>query len=385
MICGMPRILNRYIFNELAGVFFLSILILTGTALLSKIIKIIELLLTKGLPFTVVMAFVASLLPSFLIYTIPVALLVAVLVCFTRLSSDSEIIAMKASGIGLLNIMRPVMALSVIAFAFSLSIFLYVFPLANLNLKNILFEAARKSLVSSIEEGVFYDKFKGAVLYVEHIEPGSDILNGVFISEELKNGEGNVFLAKSARFEASDSATAISLRLFDGTLHRKAVDEGFYHAADFSSYTVELNPPQASSLGNSRSNRELFADGLLAKARAIEAQGKDPSPVMIDLHKRFALPASVFIFALIGVPLGIQKVRSARLTGFSIALFVALAYYVSSTALESLGETGILNPILSAWGSDIIFLVGGVFAFYGAAREPQKGISSLFATRPRAS
>ncbi len=373
----MPRILSRYIFNELAGVFFLSILILTGTALLSKIIKIIELLLTKGLPLTIVLSFAASLLPSFLIYTIPVAFLVAVLVGFTRLSSDSEIIAMKASGVGLFNIMRPVMALSAIAFALSLSIFLYVFPLANLNLKKILFEAARKGLVSGIEEGMFYDKFKGAVLYVEHIE--ADTLYGVFISEELNNGESNVFLAKSARFEASDNNDALSLRLFDGTLHRKAIDEGQYHTADFSSYSIALNSPQASSLGNAQSNRELFANGLSAKARAMEAQGKDASPVIIDLHKRFALPASVFIFALIGVPLGIQRVRSARLTGFSIALFVALLYYVSSTAFESLGETGRLNPVLSVWGSDIIFLVGGVMVFYRATREPHRGILSSFA------
>ena len=91
--------------------------------------------------------------------------------------------------------------------------------------------------------------------------------------------------------------------------------------------------------------------------------------MLVDLHKRFSLPASAFIFALLGVPLGMSKIRSARFAGFSIAIGVLLIYYMLSTGLEALGDSGALNPMLSAGGSNIIMGGAGLYIFYMTARD----------------
>lgn len=377
----MLRTIDRYVFRETAVPFLLSLTILTLTALLSKVVKLIELVLTHGAGARFVFWFILSVLPSFLVYTIPVSFLIGVLIAFTRLSSDSEITAMKASGISLFKLLRPVLALAAIACASTLAFTLYIFPWGNLNLKSLMYEAAKSRLVSGIEEKTFYDRFKGATLYVDHINPRTGEMEGVFISqtgqtgggEEAASGASSVFFANRGEFYPSTEDFSVYLKLRDGSIHRRADDA--YHIVDFSSYTLELGfagaaPPNQAD----KSNRELYTGEMIQRIKEVKARGENPAPQIVDLHKRFALPVSVFVFAFLGVPLGVQKVRSARFTGFSIALGVVLAYYAASTALEGLGNNGALNPVLSVWGSDMIFGLAGLYMFRMAAKDDPTGL-----------
>lgn len=366
----MPTILSRYIFKEIGVPFILSLSILTMTALLSKVIKLIELMVTHGIGASFIFWFILSVIPSFLIYTVPISFLIGVLVAFTRLSSDSEITAMKASGLGLFTLIRPVLFLALIVYAATLAITLYLFPWGNLNIKTLLFDAAKTRFVSGIEEKTFYDRFKGAVLYVDRINPRTGEMEGIFISEAGEGGEGNIFFASRGLFSEATERFTVFLKLYDGTIHRKTGGKAAtYHIAEFSSYVLELNLTGQPGTVSERPNRELYIGELMDKVKSIEAMGEDPGPYIIDLHKRFALPVSVFVFALIGMPLGIQKVRAARFTGFSVALGIVLIYYVLSTAFEALGENGFINPVLAVWGSDIIFTLAGIYIFYRTARD----------------
>ena len=364
----MPRKISLYIFGEMAVPFAISLAVLTVTALLSKVIKLVELLLVHGVGASFIFRFVLSVTPAFLIYTIPISFLIAVLVAFTRMSSDSEITAMKASGLSLFTMMRPVVALALVSYAATLLLMLYVFPWGNLNAKSLLFDAARERLTAGIEEKTFYEGFKGIILYVDRVSHETGEMEGIFISEKTGPAESNVFFAEKGVFGSSKDEFSIYLRLIDGTLHRK--DPGSYHIADFSKYTLEIALPKGGVPDvMSRTNRELYPGELAGKVRALAARGVNTAPFVIDLHKRFALPASVFVFSLLGVPLGLQKMRSARSTGFSIALGVVLVYYVLSTALEAAGENGVINPVLSVWGSDIIMGAAGAYIFYMTAKD----------------
>jgi len=384
----MPRTINIYIFKEIAAPFFLSFFILTATALLSKVIKLIDLMVTHGVGVKFVFWFLLSIIPSFVIYTMPIAFLIGVLIAFTRLSSDSEITALKASGLSLFSIMKPVAFIALVVYAASLSVTLYFFPWGNINMKALLFDAARTKLISGIDEKTFYDRFKGVVLYVDRLNQKTGEMDGIFISQSAKETsaarsapESTIFFAKRGAFVPSEDKNSVYLKLFDGTIHRKSADEVEYHLADFNSYTLVLNisggePPTGYM---DKPNRELYYGELRDKIRQFKAQGKPTAPYVIDLYKRFALPASVFVFMLLGVPLGIQKVRAAKFTGFSISLSVVLAYYVASTAMEAIGENGAINPVLAVFGSDIIFAAAGVYFFYMAAKDRPVNIASVTA------
>lgn len=365
----MPGVITRYVFKEILVPFLLSLAILTATALLSKVVKLVELAVVYGAGVPFLVRFVASVAPSFLIYTIPVSFLVAVLAAFTRLSSDSELTAMKASGLSIFTIMKPVMAAAAAIAAVALLATLYAFPWGNINIKRLVYDASRKALVSSLEEKTFYDRFKGLTLYVDHITQDTGELEGIFIAEETKGGEPNTFFAKRGVLAAPPNGSSIYLKLDDGVVHRQSASKGYYNIAAFTTYTVELDTGSPESILANRTNRELYAGELIQKAEEMRQRGEDPAGVVIDLHKRFVLPASVLVFALIGVPLGIQKVRSTRFTGFTVALGVVLFYYIVSTAFEALGERSVINPILAVWGSTIVFLAGGFYILYRAAKD----------------
>ncbi len=378
----MPGILSRYILKEISVPFFLSLAILTATALLSKAVKLIELMVTQGVGGSFIFWFVASVAPSFLIYTLPISFLIGVLVAFTRLSSDSEVTAIKASGLGLRAMLRPVLLFALFVYAAALVVTLYLFPWGNLNLKALFFDASKDRFVSGLEEKTFYDRFKGIVLYVDKINARTGEMEGIFISERSDKEETNVFFATSGVFSPATERYTVYLKLDDGAIHRKTSGGRTYHIAGFASYTLELGLAGQPGAAGDKSNRELYLGELMDRAVSAKARGADPAPYVIDLHKRFALPASVFVFALLGLPLGIQKIRAARFTGFSIALGVVLTYYVLSTAFEALGESGSLNAVFAVWASDIIFLVAGVFVFFRASKDaPLNPFPSGFSAR----
>ncbi|MBW7957337.1 MAG: LPS export ABC transporter permease LptF [Deltaproteobacteria bacterium] len=359
----MRWILGRYILKEIWAPFLLSLVILTAISLLTKAVRIIELLLVQGVGGGFILWFIVSVLPSLLLYTLPIAFLIGVLVAFTRLSSDSELTAMKASGLSLYAALRPVLLFAAFVYAASLLVTLYLFPWGNLTLKNLVYEASKDRFISGLEEKTFYDSFKGFVIYIDKINLKSGEMEGIFISESGGEGEPNLFFAAGGVFSPATDRHTVYLKLNDGVMHRKTEGDGTYHIANFSSYTLELGLSGQPGAASERRNKEMYAGELRERIELAKASGEDPSRHIIDLHKRFAIPSSVFVFALLGLPLGLQKIRVARFTGFSIAIGVVLVYYLLSTGFEALGESGSLNPFVAVWATDFIFLVAGLFVF----------------------
>ncbi|MBI5599061.1 MAG: LPS export ABC transporter permease LptF [Deltaproteobacteria bacterium] len=364
----MPRLITRYIFREMAAPFLLSVAVLSVTALLGKSLKLVELFIARDVGLRDILWLVLTLVPSFLIYTLPASMLVAVLLACTRLSSDSEIIAMKSSGLSLFAVVKPVFLLAVLTFATSLIVTVYLYPWGNHNFKKLLFDVARKKATAGIEEKTFYDRFKGMVLYVDRASGGGE-LEGVFISERADDGGAKVILAEKGSFISKPEDLSVVLNLKNGSIHSKRAGEGAYHIVKFAGYTMELGVEEAAIDRKGLAGRDLYLGELLERKAQAEIAGRNTASYVMDFHRRFAMPAAVFAFAIIGVPLGMQRVRSARTAGFGLAIGVILAYHVLSKTIEALGSNGIINPALSVWGSDIVIGAAGLVIFYRALRE----------------
>ncbi len=370
IISAMPRLINTYIFKELAVPFFLSVGILTVTVLLSKMLKLVELSLNHEIGFSFIFWFLLSLIPPFLIYTIPASFLVSVLIACTRLSSDNEITAMKASGLSLLSLTKPVIAWALIAYALTLGLTLFLLPWGNHNQKVLLFDAARTKTTAGLEEKVFYDQFKDIVLYVDEIPKGGEgELRGIFISQRADDGP-NIIVADRGFISPSPEKLSVLFKVFDGEIHRQSTDETRYHIVKFSNYTIELELKEGTPVTRKRlATREMYVGELRQRINEAEASGRPTHHLTIDLHKRFALPASVFVFAFLGMPLGMQRVRSARLTGFSVAVGVFIAYYVIIKTLEALGDNGFIDPVIAVWAPNVTLASLGLFILYRTAKE----------------
>ncbi len=367
----MPRLISSYIFKEMTVPFVISICVLTATSLLSKSIKFVEMIVNYGVDYLMLLMFIVSVIPSFLIYIIPMSFLVAILFTFNRLSSECELTAMKASGLSLYRLFRPVIALAILAYILSLLVTIYLFPLGNNLLRKTLFNIARTKTVAGIQEKTFITSFNGLTMYVGHVAERDSRIENIFISDTRKESEPTIILAKKGMFLTGAEDTSVTLRLFDGTIHRSEELSENYRLISFNTYDFNLPIDESGVIDStaSKTNRELYLNELVSRIREKGVRGENQAPFIIDLHKRFALPASVFVFALIGVPLAIQKIRTAKFTSFSMALGVVLTYYLLSTAMESLGEGGSINPILAVWGSDIIMGIAGCYIFLMTSKD----------------
>ena len=368
----MPKVLTRYILRELVLSFSLAILVLTLTFLLGRSMTIARLVLEYGLGIGFAISFVAYILPSFLIYTLPASLLVAVLTTFTRMSFDNEIIAMKSSGISLWKIARAVFLFALLVYAVTTVVHLYLYPWGNNNLRRLAYELTTKKTTKALKEKKFYNRFKDMVLYVDHIPAGKPKLMGVFLMEREPDGAHLVVVAKEGRFLHIEEEMKLLFELKDGSIHR-ATAEGGYNMARFSTYTIELELKEA-IIKRERKGKEFYPWELFETIQKKREKGEPTVKLEIEFHRMFSLPASVFIFALIGLPLGIQRVRSARFTGFGISIGVLVVYYLLVKVFEAGALTGKIPPAVALWGANVVLGGLGMWAFVRAAKERPVGV-----------
>jgi lipopolysaccharide export system permease protein len=366
----MPKIISFYIFRETAATFALTIAIFAATSLLSKVLKLVELMVNYGVGPFIILKFILFIMPSFLIYIIPMSFLVSVLIVYNRLSSDNEITAMKASGLSIVRISMPVAFIAFLAYIISSFFTLYAFPLGNLSSKRLLYDVAKTKASLGLKEMIFNDVFDGLILYANRIKAETGEMDGIFISDRRDEKSSYVIAAKAGILSSDPQSMKLILNLSNGTIHR-AEENGLYKIIAFNTYNLNLRSKENNTEDTdaSKTNYELTVDQLQNRITDMKKAGHNPAQYIVDLHTRFALPASIFVFGLFGIPLGIQRVRTTRFTSFTVGMVIALFYYMLSTVMESLGKKGVINPLLAVWGADILFGTVGAIIFYKANKD----------------
>jgi lipopolysaccharide export system permease protein len=368
----MRRLINRYIFKEIAGPFCMILLVLTFVLLMGKILQLMDLMINKGVSFFHILQLMIFLLPSFLMFTIPISLLIAILIGVGRLSGDNEVTILKMSGVSLAQLSIPIAWAASAAFALTVTTTILLVPYGNMASKSLLFDMAKQKASIAIREKVFIDDFRGILLYAEKIPVSGDSLENVLISDNRLLGEPSTIIARKAYLFSDPDTLAITLRLEDGSIH--TLDAAFknYRKVVFQSYDVRLD--LASSIAEAKkagmkSSTEMTVRELAAMLRTPGIQDESLREIAIELNKKLAIPVSCFVFALISLPLGIRAHRSVRSRGFAIGLALVLMYYVLRLWGEALVETGRLAPIIGTWTPNGLFLIAGIIQFHYAAHE----------------
>jgi len=204
----MRKIISRYIFKEIASLFFIILFVLTFVLLMGNILQMMDLMVNKGISFFSIAKLIFFLLPNLLMFTTPIALLVSTLIAMGRFSADNEITALKTSGVSLMQLYYPVAIASLIAFIITFIIGYYLVPHSYSALKRLLFDIAQKHATIGIKEKVFNDDFKGILLYADKIPSRGNSIEGVLVSDNRVLPEQNTILAKKASIIAKIKITA---------------------------------------------------------------------------------------------------------------------------------------------------------------------------------
>ncbi len=352
------RILDRYILYEMLPPFFLSMAVLLLVLFLEKLFRLADLVVSKGVPLLSVVRLLAYAMPSFMVITLPMSLVVASLTAFSRLSSDSEITAMKASRVSLYGMIRPVFIFSIFTFIVTAFTSLTLVPAANEAFKVHVFNMVKSNAVVGIEPGVFSTTFDGVVIYVDKMV-SLDNMEGVFIFDERSVKEPYAIVAKHGKLSADPKSLNVTLALQDGSIHTPTTDDQSYSLIKFASahLFLDINSSLTGKGDSGKSLEDMGSGELLQEISKARQEGRPTYPFETELHKRLSIPFACLIFGLIGAPLGIRKHRSGKSAGVAIALLVFLVYYMILGSAANLAQTGTASPLLAFWIPNILLVV----------------------------
>jgi len=307
--------------------------------------------------------------PGFFVITIPMSLLVAALTTFARLSSDSEITAMRASRISLYRMIRPVFLFAMLAFAVTAFTSLMLVPIASARLKSHLFNMVKSRAMVGIEPGIFSNTFDGMVIYVDKMT-SNEQMTGVFISDERSVKDPYVIVSKKGNLIADPASLNVTLNLQDGTIHTVPHDNQYSKMA-FDKARMYLNIGNA--LVQKGSSSKVFEDmdsaELVQEIERLRRDGKPTFTFETELHKRLSFPFACLVLGLIGAPLGIRKSRTGKSAGVALALLAFLVYYIVLGSATNLAETGTVRPLLAYWIPNAAMAIAAILFVIIRARE----------------
>lgn len=369
------KVLDRYIFEELLPPFFLSMFIITLVLFIQKMFRLAELVISKGVEVTATLKLLAFILPGFLVITIPMSALVASITAFSRLSSDSEITAMKTSRVSLYRMLRPVAVFAFLAFCATSLTSLVLLPAANTALKAHLFNMVKSQAMVGIEAGVFSSAFDGMVIYVDKME-SLDKMEGIFISDEHSAKDPYSIVAKRGKLITDPQSYKVTLAMEEGAIYSMPRDKHTYNLTSFAAGSIFLNINHSLLPGGSSTTdyRDASIQTLLTDIRALRAQGKPTFHIESELHMRLSIPVACLIFGIIGAPLAIRRTRSGRSAGIALALAVFFIYYMMIGASKNLAATGTLSPAAAYWIPNTIMIMGSAVLLYIRSNELDFGV-----------
>ena len=366
----MKKTTYLYILKEILPIFLIGLMIFTVILLMDKIFKLIELIVTRGVNVSQILMLLLFISPSFLIFTIPMAVLLAILLAFGRLSSDSEITAFKASGMSLYQLFLPVSIFSICAYLLTTFLVFYGLPWGNMGFKTTLYMIAQSKADIEIKERVFNDTFDGLVVYVDKVPIQGKRMEGILIYDERDQGNIITTFAREGFLSSDPKSQEVILRLLNGDIHRIEYQTNIYQKVKFDTYDLKLELANTfTNIGKKLKDREMSIDDIKEKMEEMRKKGKDTTPLKVELHRRYAFPFACIVFGLIGVPLGIQPRRSGRSYGFIFSILIILAYYISLTASEIFALRHTIPAFFAGWIPNFLFGILGIYLLIKAAKE----------------
>ena len=384
-------VLDRYVVRELVSPFVFGGTLFTFFLLIDRIYHLTDLVVTKGVPFYLVVQLLVFMLPSFMTHTLPMALLVAVLLAGGRLAGDLEIVAFKSAGVSPLRLFRPILLAGLVVTTTTALLTLVVNPLANREFQRQLFQILQTRAVSGLQERLFNATFGDVIIYVEEVSASQVALRGLLVSDERNPRLSRIVTAREGRLLTDDVNRRITLRMLNG-----AVNEADVTPVDPPKGVLGEGAPAGGAASAARYRHTLFSiydmslsvDSPLKGAPRVEKPEKDLSlgvletriaqlrgdrhgraPYQIEWHKRFALPCATLVFALVAFPLAIRSHRGGRSIALAGSLAILLTYYMVMTSLEGFALRLYVPPWLAIWAPNAIFAVAGTLLLVATAHE----------------
>jgi lipopolysaccharide export system permease protein len=360
-----PLLLYSYIANELLAPFFASFLILYGVFFLVRLIPLLEVVLSLQIGPADFIRLFAYIFPRMLLYIIPMASMAGVIIGFTRLTNDREILALKACGVSLRQMLPPVILIAAAIAALTGYFSVRLIPTGALGFKQLMFQLATEKIENGLKAHEFTEALGDIVLYVDRIDEQKE-WHGVYVSDMRGREQPLISLAQSGRMEADMDRMEVTIVLNDGTLHNH--DGKDNQLIRFGRYQLQIALQPPTQVGKedvtSRSRGTMSQQQLLQAAASDAIDFKAQRKYLSEYHHRLSLPVGCFILSLLGLPLGLQAAPGRRAVGIPLGLGFFILYYITFTTARMLVEDGHLPVFPGMWLPNMFFFLLTVGILY---------------------
>lgn len=358
------RLIERYILTTILPYALAALVLLTGVLFIQQTGRYFETIFRDVMPASFVYGLALALLPTVLIFTLPAAVLCGTIIGLGRMSSDSELVVMRAAGISTWRTLWPALLIGVIATLASGYLNLVEAPRAQRDIKSVAVRTALYKLDSPVEPRTFTTDFPGYVIYVRDGDTAKGQWGRIFIQTHEADHSINLITARTGRIDQSSEKSELVLEDAMKT-HVPSPD------ARDQSYVVE----RLTSL------RVVFNTGRSSLLEKLQKQDPDPDEMSFDqlrqfastrtgaqqreasiiFHKRLAFALSPLVFSLFGAALALRMRRGGRGFGIMVSLLILLFYYVVTLGGDHMARAGTVPPAAGAWTSTILTLAVGIF------------------------
>jgi LPS export ABC transporter permease LptF len=365
------RILTRYILGEVISHAGIGVAVFTFVLFTRDLGHILDLVVRNSAPLPSVLQIFLFTLPVAFTYTIPMGVLVGILIGLSRLAADSEITAMRASGIGVWTFLRVVSIFAAAAWLLALFNAVYLAPASQAALGRLEDRLKASQVSFEVQPRVFYEGFPKLVLYVQDVKsaPGAAIWKGVFIADISTPASPRITLAQQGVL-VSEGPQTLHLHLINGSNHETdPASPEHYQIETFEQTDIPIPVPQTDSKDQEPLPVSELPTGEL-RAQASRVNKASAPWYLIEFYRRFALPTSCMVLALVGIPLGLSSKKGGKSAGFVLTILLVFAYYSVTLIGVSLARQGKVPPALGAWLANIVFFLGGAFLLWRAEHRP---------------
>lgn len=350
------KTLRNYILRETVTPFFLSLLVLTGVMLLGNLIRLADLVINRGVSIFLVMKLFVYLIPFLLSYTLPIACLSAVLLTFSRLSSDNEILALRSSGINLIKIATPLIIMSLILSLFCVILNDRIIPYTHFASRKVVTDIGSKNPGAVLEAGIFITAFQNNILFIYKID-GNKMGNVRIYQPQGKGKPTRTIVAKKGEFISYPKEGKIKLKLIDGTSDEPDLkNPNNFFKLNFKTYFQTLDLLKNKELD--KKSKDMTIRELSEKINNYKTLSIETAPFLTEIHKKISSAFACLIFVLFGLPLAIVTHRREKSLNFLMIFLVVTSYYLLTIGFEALSIQNILSAGGAMWATNVI--MGGI-------------------------
>lgn len=374
----MPSVMDRYIAAELIMPFLFGVGAFSSIAVsVGAVFDLVRKVVESGLPLEIALNVFVLKLPAFIVLAFPMSTLLTALMTYSRLSSDSELIALRSCGVSIYRLVLPAVILSFVVTGMTFLFNEQIVPAANYQASIILNRALDQEKPTFQERNILYPEFQEVkqpdgskanvltrIFYADQFD--GERMKGLTVVDRSKEGLNQIVVADSAMWNPAQN----TWDFFNGTIYLVAPDSTYRNILQFEHQKLQLPRTPLDVASKGRDYEEMnIADARkqLKKIRRSRDE-KKIRKLEVRIQEKIAFPFVCVVFGLVGATLGTKSQGTGRATSFGMSLVIIFSYFLLRVIGNAVGLSGILSPWMAAWLPAMFGFAAGGLILIRAAR-----------------